>query len=84
MTPEQRRHLLEVLRLPETTGPAEWRLTEFVDRWPYRVAPADLVFSAAADQAVMHRPPIIVYTARNDSPLGTTAVLLVALAGYPV
>jgi hypothetical protein len=84
VTPEQRRHLLEELRLPEMTGPAEWWLTEFVDRWPYRVAPADLVFSRAADQAVMHRPPIIVYTARSNSPVDATVVLLLALAGYPL
>jgi hypothetical protein len=84
LTPEQRRHLLEVLKLPETTGPAEWRLTEFVDRWPYQVAPADLVFSRAADQTVMHRPPIVVYTARSNSPVDATVVLLVALAAFPL
>jgi len=82
--PEARRHLLEVLKLPETTGSAEWWLTEFVDRWPYQVAPADLVFSRAPDQTVMHRPPIIVYTARSNSPLDATVVFLVALAAFPL
>jgi hypothetical protein len=84
LTREQRRHLLEVLKLPETTGPAEWRLTEFVHHWPYRVAPGDVVFSPAADQAILHRPPVTVYTSRANAPLDATALMLVALAGYPL
>jgi hypothetical protein len=45
LTPENRRTLLELLKLPANTGPASWWLTEFEDRWPYRAAPADVYFS---------------------------------------
>lgn len=58
---EQRAALLEALKLPATTGPREFRLTEFEDRWPYKKAPADLYFSPAADQGTLKRPPIIEY-----------------------
>jgi len=84
LTSEQRRHLLEVLKLPETTGPAEWRLTEFVHQWPYRVAPGDVVFSPATDQAILHRSPVVEYTSRTNAPLDATAIMLIALAGYPL
>jgi hypothetical protein len=60
---EDRKKLLGELKLPETTGPAEWWLTEFEDDWPYRVAPADLSFSRDPDQSTVKRPPIIEYVA---------------------
>ena len=53
-----RKKILEHLKLPETTGPAEWWLTEFEDAWPYKVAPADVVFSRAANQDPLRREPI--------------------------
>jgi hypothetical protein len=62
VAPEDRRRILQLLKLPEDTGPADWWLTEFEDHWPYRVAPADLYFSRAAQQAKVKRPPIIQYT----------------------
>jgi hypothetical protein len=56
-----RKKALELLQLPETTSPAEWWLTEFEDRWPYRAAPADVYFARGADQNTVKRPPIIQY-----------------------
>jgi Uncharacterized protein conserved in bacteria (DUF2330) len=58
---EDRKTALGLLNLPETTGPAEWWLTEFEDSWPYRVAPADVYFSRDSDQNTIKRPPIIQY-----------------------
>jgi hypothetical protein len=57
----QRKHILELLKLPEDTGPKEFWLTEFEDNWPYSVAPADLTFSLDADQTQFERPPVYVY-----------------------
>lgn len=61
LSPDDRKKVLEMLKLPETTGPANWWLTEFEDDWPYRVAPADVYFSRAADQKAVKREPIIEY-----------------------
>lgn len=61
LTAEDRKKLLEHLKLPETTGPAEWWLTEFEDHWPYKVAPADVYFSRDPNQETKKRPPIIEY-----------------------
>lgn len=58
---DDRKKLLDQLKLPETTGPADWWLTEFEDNWPYRAAPADVSFARAADQSTVKRPPIIEY-----------------------
>jgi Uncharacterized protein conserved in bacteria (DUF2330) len=59
--PQDRKKLLEMLKLSENTGPTEWQLTEFEHHWPYAVAPADVVFSRSADQGRVKRPPIIEY-----------------------
>jgi hypothetical protein len=53
-----RKRALELLKLPATTGPARWWLTEFEDDWPYQAAPADVYFSPSPDQGAVHRPPI--------------------------
>jgi hypothetical protein len=58
---DDRKKLLELLKLPENTGPANWWLTEFEDDWPYRTAPSDLYFSRIANQNTVKRPPIIEY-----------------------
>jgi hypothetical protein len=58
-----RKKVLELLKLPETTGPAQWFLTEFEDEWPYRKAPADVYFSRDVNQNSVKRPPIIEYVA---------------------
>ncbi len=77
LSPENRKRVLELLKLPPTTGPADWWLTEFEDEWPYRVAPADVYFARAAEQNPVKRPPIVEYTA---SPLPTD-VTAYAIAG---
>ncbi len=55
--------LLELLKLPESTGPAEFWLTEFEDQWPYEVARGDIYFSRDAQQETVERRPNIVYAA---------------------
>jgi hypothetical protein len=74
---EDRDKTLAALKLPPSTGPAEWWLTEFEEYWPYRVAPADLYFARDADQSTLKRPPIIQYVA---APLPTD-VTVYAIAG---
>jgi len=48
--------LLRELKLPATTGPAQWSLTEFEDRWPYARAAGDVYFSRDSNQSVALRP----------------------------
>lgn len=61
MTAEDRKKVLQLLKLPETTGPADWWLTEFEDSWPYKPAPADVYFARDTDQGTVKREPIIEY-----------------------
>jgi Uncharacterized protein conserved in bacteria (DUF2330) len=68
LTQDQRKNVLELLRLPESTGPANWSLTEFEDRWPYKVAPADLYFSPSPVQTNVRREPIINYVRTKQAP----------------
>lgn len=56
-----RSRILEVLKLPTTTGPAKWWLTEFEDNWPYQVAAGDVYFSKDTNQIPVKRDPIIQY-----------------------
>jgi hypothetical protein len=46
-----REKILHELKLPASTGPQKWILTEFEDRWPYASAPGDLYFSKNSDQS---------------------------------
>lgn len=62
---DEKKKMLDQLSLPETTGPKEFWLTEFEDDWPYRVAPADLYFSASDDQSILKRPPIVEYVSTS-------------------
>jgi Uncharacterized protein conserved in bacteria (DUF2330) len=73
---------LELLKLPETTGPAEWWLTEFEDDWPYRVAPADVFFARCHDQNEVKRPPNIEYVSTARPP-DFVACILAAIALAP-
>ena len=77
LSAETRQKLLDRLKLPETTGPAEWWLTEFEDQWPYRVAPADLYFARDDVQTDVRREPIIRYVAA-PWPTDITAYALAA------
>jgi hypothetical protein len=79
-----RRQVLEMLKLPPTTGPAEWWLTEFEDDWPYRAAPADVYFRRAADQSPVKRPPIVEYTASAWPTDVMAYALAVALVAPPL
>jgi Uncharacterized protein conserved in bacteria (DUF2330) len=83
LKPEQRKGVLKHLKLPETTGPAQWWLTEFEDNWPYKVAPADLYFSRSADLRTIKRPPIIQYVA-SPWPTDVTTYAIAALVLVPV
>ena len=75
---DSRKKILELLKLPETTGSAQWWLTEFEDNWPYRVAPADVYFAPDPDQGTVRRPPIIQYVSSPWRPdLATYAVAAV-------
>lgn len=47
--------LLGLLKLPPSSGPSRWWLTEFEDRWPYGIAPGDLYFAPARTQAPVLR-----------------------------
>jgi hypothetical protein len=82
LSAENRQKVLELLKLPETTGPAQWWLTEFEDNWPYRVAPADVYFAPDADQSTVKRPPIIRYVA-SPWPGDVTAYALAAALLLP-
>jgi hypothetical protein len=79
---EDRDTLLEKLKLPQTTGRAEWWLTEFEDDWPYRAAPADVYFSRDTDQQQIKRPPIIQYVQAN-LPDDVSAYALAAVVILP-
>jgi hypothetical protein len=78
-----RKELLEALRLPATTGPKDWFLTEFEDHWPYRAAPADLYFHRAADQGTVRRPPVTQYVSA-PAPADATPWVVVAVMAAPV
>lgn len=47
--------LLGLLKLPPSSGPERWWLTEFEDRWPYGIAPGDLYFAPARSQKAVQR-----------------------------
>ncbi|MGE0605963.1 MAG: DUF2330 domain-containing protein [Pirellulales bacterium] len=61
LSDENRQKILQLLRLPEATGPTQWWLTEFEDHWPYEIAPADLYFAPSAQQDELQRPPVVHY-----------------------
>jgi hypothetical protein len=81
---ESRAKVLEQLRLPAATGPAEWWLTEFEDPWPYRAAPADVYFARDADQGAIKREPIVQYVAAPARPDAGVFAFAAALALLPL
>jgi hypothetical protein len=83
LSAEQRKKTLELLKLPENTGPASWWLTEFEDDWPYRIAPADVYFAREATQNKLKREPIIQYVAA-PWPTDVMAFALVIAAFVPL
>jgi hypothetical protein len=84
VSPESRTQVLDQLRLPATSGPAAWHLTEFEDDWPYRAAPADVYFSRDPDQSDVRREPIIQYVALPGRPDGSVYLLAAAIAVAPL
>jgi hypothetical protein len=81
---KQRAAVLEFLKLPPTTGPAEWWLTEFEDDWPYREAPSDVYFSRDREQTPVRRPPIYEYSSAPWPADGAVYLLAFAVAMPPV
>lgn len=77
-----RSKILDMLKLPDTTGPAPWWLTEFEDHWPYKVAPADLYFARATDQVPVKRQPIVEYV-RAGWPTDVTVYAMAAVMVVP-
>lgn len=61
LRPEDRKRVLELLRLPDTAAPDDCWLTEFEDNWPYRPAPADVYFARDTRQDSLKRPPLVRY-----------------------
>ncbi len=59
LSDDQRQQLLTHLKLDQNTGPDRFWLSEFVDHWPYGVAPGDVYFSPSKDQKEV---------AQNDTP----------------
>ncbi len=55
------------LGIPPLETGTEWWLTEFEDSWPYKLAPADLYFSKAAQQDAVERPPVYGSVNRSTS-----------------
>jgi hypothetical protein len=82
LSDEDRRKTLEHLKLPETTGPATWWLTEFEDRWPYKVAPADVYFEPDGEQNTVKRPPIVRFVS-SPWPTDITAYAFAAVLVLP-
>ena len=76
-----RDRLVGELGLPQGSFPATWRLTELEHLWPYRLAPADLYFAPAKDQATRKRPPEIRYSA-NDVGSGDLVVMGLVLVPF--
>jgi hypothetical protein len=55
LSDDDRTKLLDELKLPANTGPAQYWLTEFEDHWQYKLMPADVYFSRAATQREVQR-----------------------------
>jgi Uncharacterized protein conserved in bacteria (DUF2330) len=77
-----REKLLEVLKLPKETAPANWHLTEFEDHSTPRPGTDDVYFGPSDDQAPVERPPSIIFAAR-PFPDDTVGYALVACVLVP-
>jgi len=83
LRPQDRTKVLDLLKLPETTGPAQWWLTEFEDDWAYQSAPGDVYFAPASSQDAIKRPPIIVHVS-SSWPKDIMVCTLAVVVGVPV
>jgi hypothetical protein len=77
---EDRTKVLGLLNMPGMALPLEWYLTEFEDKWPYKVAPADVYFSSSIDQSDVRREPIIRYVGARQAPDVMPFALVLAMA----
>jgi hypothetical protein len=84
LTPQTRQKVLERLKLPPTTGPDTWWLTEFEDDWPYRAAPADVYFALDPIQERKHREPIYRYYLSSAWPRDASVYALAAVVVLPL
>lgn len=80
---EDRKKTLDLLKLPETAGPASWFMTEFEDAWQYRIAAGDVYFAKSNSQDTLTRPPIIHYVI-PPWPTDITFYAIVAVIVGPV
>ena len=71
---DEKSELLRLLGLPETTGPSQFWLTEFENRWPYGKAPGDVYFSASTSQRKLARTSPVTF----DPTLGVALGLCLA------
>ena len=67
--------LLADLKLPASTGPAHWWLTEFNDDWSYARAAGDVYFTRDSSQSLVQRPAV---AAPFQCDVALTAFLAVA------
>jgi Uncharacterized protein conserved in bacteria (DUF2330) len=77
--PADRSKALELLGLPEDTGPSKWWLTEFEDYWKYKPAPSDLQFALDPNQKTVEREPMIQYVSVHAPPDLMTCLLVAAI-----
>jgi hypothetical protein len=84
LAPQARTKLLQLLRLPATTGPATLWLTEFEDWWPYQAAVADVYFSRDPNQRTVRREPVIHYVSSGWPKDGSFYAIAAALVLPPV
>jgi hypothetical protein len=84
ITDADKAKLIGHLKLPESSGPAKWWLTEFEDRWPYGIAPGDLYFAPSKKQEPLARSLYASSSAGVDAalPFCAAAGLIVFLRGY--
>lgn len=81
MKPEARTKVLEQLKLPAETGPAQFYLTEYEDNWPYTLAPGDVYFTKDAVPNTVKRPMIELSAA--DVPGDATILVMAGVLFVP-
>jgi hypothetical protein len=84
LKPAERLKTLELLKLPASTGPLTWWLTEFEDYWPYQEAPSDIYFARAFNQETLKREPIVALAPCPWPGDVTVYALAAVLVGPPV
>ena len=83
LQPAQRKTVLQLLKLPAETGPADWWLTEFEDNVALQGGTSGRLFLTHADQSTMKRLPVILYVA-SPWPTDVMTYAIAALVLLPV